>query len=659
MTEIKEKYACFKTSKVEDRCLKITREDYEGVTYPSLKECMKNCNLEEETAALDKLKANYRLKKIVEFIRPNLITTFDKMNDLPILNVDDKLYNRKLLNVDEIKMLYIILNLHKNKNIIHRNLFLEDLVKSLNGQIGLSMSITSIDSLSIKIDSDSPLIVDKSISHLLTDIIYDYDLKKKYVYHFLSDEYIDLFNKEIKSFYESDNIYLTKNVYIEKIDAVGHHTQILIKKNIHDGKIKLKVFIYDSISDGIINPISEKLEEFMNTHIKYDHSVFNLSKIYGIQNLEDSTFDDYSNHMQKLIDIHVTSIYNVINKLLKDLKSVYLDYKEKNKPFSPKAFTKFIIDTFLNKLFKTHFLINDIKIFIRKIIDIILSNEKKFLEDSKYTETFYYKYIDSLMMFFKSKSQNLSEEIDKINLKTKKIRQEIHNQYNFDFFEGNCYLWSYYTIILILINPTLEPYDIIKATYYQSSKTSRMNKLYKNMIENIQYNNREFLKSYFDIDYIKNQNIKFEKFKKKVENKKLDVELLEHTRLIYIKITNLILINILYNRIENKYLLNTIEKGCQQEYCFNEFIPQKVNEMLDKLSFDGTKLTKEFIIDIIKRGVKINDINSAILSDKSVVPYDKETLYFEPRVKISILKFKEKYLKYKNKYLQLKKLLNK
>jgi hypothetical protein len=122
MTEIKEKYACFKTSKVEDRCLKITREDYEGVTYPSLKECMKNCNLEEETAALDKLKANYRLKKIVEFIRPNLITTFDKMNDLPILNFDGKIYNRKLLNLEEIKMLYIILNSRK-PNFKNINLF--------------------------------------------------------------------------------------------------------------------------------------------------------------------------------------------------------------------------------------------------------------------------------------------------------------------------------------------------------------------------------------------------------------------------------------------------------------------------------------------------------------------------------------------------------
>jgi hypothetical protein len=61
----------------------------------------------------------------------------------------------------------------------------------------------------------------------------------------------------------------------------------------------------------------------------------------------------------------------------------------------------------------------------------------------------------------------------------------------------------------------------------------------------------------------------------------------------------------------------------------------------------------------IKRGVKINDINSAILADKSIVPYDKESLYFEPRINIQILKFKQKYLKYKNKYLQLKKLLNK
>ena len=125
MNEIKEKFACFKIDKVEDRCIKVAT-DYEGDTFPSLKDCIKNCNTREEQEKLDNLKAHYRLKTTVEFIIPKLIDTFDKMNDLPILNFDGKIYNRKVLNFEEIKMLYIILNSSK-PNFKHINLFLEDM----------------------------------------------------------------------------------------------------------------------------------------------------------------------------------------------------------------------------------------------------------------------------------------------------------------------------------------------------------------------------------------------------------------------------------------------------------------------------------------------------------------------------------------------------
>jgi hypothetical protein len=265
------------------------------------------------------------------------------------------------------------------------------------------------------------------------------------------------------------------------------------------------------------------------------------------------------------------------------------------------------------------------------------------------------------------KANNLITEIRKLHFKKKYIEQQINNKYNFDFFEGNCYLWSYYTVILILLNPTIEPYDIIKASYYQSSKISKMQKLFDRTIENIEdmENQLNYAKAYFDRDYIINQNLKFEKFKKKFERNNLDVELLEHTRIVYIKITNLILINILYNRLQNKYLLYTIEEGCNQDICQKKMIPEKVNEILDKLSFDGTKLTKESILKIVKTGKKINDINSEILKDKSIVPSDYKQVYYEPRIDpiSAVLKPKDiylkKYLKYKKKYLQLKNLFDK
>ena len=132
------------------------------------------------------------------------------MNDLPILNFDGKIYNRKLLNFDEIQMLYIILNSRK-KFVKHRNLFLEDIVKSSNGQIGSDMTITIVETSQLKISSppniSSPLPAkeiqlggnpeDATSWEVLPNIIYKLDLDKQYAFHFLSDEYKELFDKEI------------------------------------------------------------------------------------------------------------------------------------------------------------------------------------------------------------------------------------------------------------------------------------------------------------------------------------------------------------------------------------------------------------------------------------------------------------------------------
>jgi len=668
MSQLQDKYACFKVKEVEDRCIKVAT-DYEGETFPSIKECMRNCNTPEEQEKLDKLKETHRLKTTVEFIRPELIKTFDQMIDLPILNFEGKIYNRKLLNFEEIKMLYIILNIEK-LHLKQENLFLEDIVKSLNGQIGLNMTTTIVDTYKLNLDY-RPVINTKIpiVLGLPQEIIYKIDFDKNYAYHFLSDEYKELFDKEIKSFYESTNIYLIKNVIIDKFDGEpGHHTQLLIKKNITSGKTKLEVFIYDPVSNGIINPISEKIEEFLNTQIKYEHSIFNLSKIYGIQDFEKGNGDDCMKMIIKNVDVHINSITDVLKKIVIDLKSIYLEYKKNTIPFSPKAFTKFIIDKFLSKLFERHFLMNDIKKFIRQLIDSILSNEKRYLEDeSNNIDIFFDSSFADFFSKLRPKQDTLIKEISILFSKRLELEQKINNQYNFDFFEGNCYLWSYYTVILILINPTIQPYDIIKASYYQSSKTGRMQKLFEGTLENIDYmkNQTEYAKKMFDQDYIKNEKLKLEKYKKKFEENKLNVDLLEHTRLVYIKITNLILINILYNRLQNKYLLYKIQEGCQQEFCEKKMIPEKVNEILDKLSFDGTKLTKESILKIVKTGKKINDINLEILKDKSIVPSDYKQVYYEPRINplSAVLKPKDislkKYLKYKKKYLQLKKLFDK
>ena len=51
------KYTCFKTTNINERCLKTTFPINEpGYTsYPTLAECLRNCNLEDEEIALKKL----------------------------------------------------------------------------------------------------------------------------------------------------------------------------------------------------------------------------------------------------------------------------------------------------------------------------------------------------------------------------------------------------------------------------------------------------------------------------------------------------------------------------------------------------------------------------------------------------------------------------
>ena len=64
------KYICNKTLNVENRCLKTSLPiDTEIKTYSTVAECMKNCNLEDEVIALNKLKEKYKLKNLIEYIK--------------------------------------------------------------------------------------------------------------------------------------------------------------------------------------------------------------------------------------------------------------------------------------------------------------------------------------------------------------------------------------------------------------------------------------------------------------------------------------------------------------------------------------------------------------------------------------------------------------
>jgi hypothetical protein len=169
------------------------------------------------------------------------------------------------------------------------------------------------------------------------------------------------------------------------------------------------------------------------------------------------------------------------------------------------------------------------------------------------------------------------------------------------------------------MNPTINPYDIIKSSYYQSSKFNKMEDIFNsNVKDQIDYiKNKDNYENIFSDNFLKEKNKMYEELKKKFETNSLNNIFYEHSRIIYIKITNLILLNILYNRIDNKYLLFSLKTECTHKFCLTSFIPEKVNDIIDKLSFDRNKLTKEKILEKILKGIRINDLNSLILSDKT------------------------------------------
>ena len=90
----------------------------------------------------------------------------------------------------------------------------------------------------------------------------------------------------------------------------------------------------------------------------------------------------------------------------------------------------------------------------------------------------------------------------------------------YDYFNGLCQLWCYYTVVLMLINPTIDPYSIIKASFYQSSNIKKMNALYELKKADIESLKSDESESYiFDKDFIEKEMEKLENLKIKIRKR--------------------------------------------------------------------------------------------------------------------------------------------
>jgi hypothetical protein len=238
------------------------------------------------------------------------------------------------------------------------------------------------------------------------------------------------------------------------------------------------------------------------------------------------------------------------------------------------------------------------------------------------------------------------------------------------------------------MNPEINPFEIIKASYFQTNDLSKMNTIFnkvKEENENIKKNKNKDEIYMFKTDY-------FDTLKKFNEELKIDLEtdnfpkdFFDATRILYIKITNLIIFNIIYNRLQNKYLLFSIQENCNQYACVKKMVPEKVNELLNKFTISNIQLTNDNILSVVLEGKPIENLNKLILLDKEPLTNDfeegredyvfqevlrKDSVFQEVPRKDSVFQevlrknivfeegLRNKYLKYKSKYLNLKKLIS-
>jgi len=567
-----------------------------------------------------------------------LIKSFDKMRDVPILNYDGKLYTKKVFNYDEMQTLYVILQ-KDIPGLKYKNLFFENLLKFRGGTIGKMLAITNMK---------------EHFDDTGSEILYFKPRSKTYHFHFDNPEYRTDFNRELRDFYNSSNIYLYKDIKLLIQGDFGHKNFVLIKK---DEKKELQVFFFEPNTTINNYDILEKVETFLKeeiTKLDYPHKFFNLTNFYGIQHLETnngnleeefkSLTNKYFFHFESVVKIFYNFLHFITPENYHLLKETQTDNMLTVK-FLKNQFMK----SYFNKIFKEHMLYPLINSFVENIATNSVNNEINFFENFNIDEQF-----KLFMKDFKIIEFNTIKNLENIIKEKIKLQNKRNNKYNYDFFNGNCNIWSYYAMTLIIMNPEINPFEIIKASYFQTNDLSKMNTIFKETKqENKDIKNYKEPIEMFKIDFLETLKERNVLFKRKLETDGFDKGFFDVTRILYVKITNLIILNIIYNRLQNKYLLFSIQEDCKQELCVKKMVPEKVNELLNKFTISNIPLTNDNILSAVLEGKLIENLNHLILLDKEPLTDDFEESPEDFVFQQTLLR--NKYLKYKSKYLNLKK----
>jgi len=374
-----------------------------------------------------------------------------------------------------------------------------------------------------------------------------------------------------------------------------------------------------------------------------EYKFINLTSLYGIQNMEVNKFtiDMYEKELNK----YIISLKMEIMKF--DLNSELEYDNARHTPYDDikHKFKENIKHKYFNDIKQDNILHEDIDMFIDYAFRDASSSKT-----NNISPFVFYKSQLNVMHFFHKKVfpklniayQKLTELLEKSNV----IEEKIQHMYRYDYFNKNCLFWCYYTIILIIINPSIDPYDIIKISFFQSNDINDINIIYNKYVKKSSDTIEDEINKIFNIEYLDKKIAELDTFLDTLRTDPDTNVLMNHKKILYVKVTNLIILTTLYNRTYDKYLLYSV-KDNTDDFKVN-FIPQKVEEIFNNFSIAGTNQTDQIIfrntiMNNLKIGSPIDIINSAILLRRDKVFH----------LHGGVNNYYNKYLIYKNKCLQL------
>ena len=675
------KYDCDISKNLLDRC-----QEKEDGKYDDLIECQKKCYTDKECATIEKLSQNISSNNLINIIQPSIKKITKDIKDFPRLKYKNEFYDAKIMDFKYIRYLY---QLATTRNAF--NPFIMNLLNENNGII--------LDDIVIKIDGDDisvkSRIAESSIKSTLIDKMINE--KKYFGMSNVSIDYNSGVGHRILAFFKNSSIIpgsTNKKFQIFVYDPS-------FSQNNKGLRILLKF-------------LEDKITEFINngelSFSKEDVEYINLTSLYGLQNWEVPNLSDVHYNIT-FVTMYIDAFIASAKRFIKDSMNIikFIDFKKIIKDLieennNTPSFQELIIDIMnnaKNKYFATIYfivyrslkqkyinkycfttdnllifdvLINDLIYELTDEVVIYIINKLNFdfLKESQiknidelinkiydYFSKLFEEY-DKYDSIIRTVDKNIEKNFEAIKMEVTTLRNKLHDinleidnaifgHLKMDQFSGLCALWCLYTVCHIIINPIINSYDIIRYDFFQTSNSLKMKSIFqyyikKNFDQKIESN--EIISVEEDIDYlIKN--------KEKIINNANNPIIHELRYKLYIKITNFLFINILYNYNYFHGLDKYFPKFSFLQYIILNI--DDVSHTIYNMLPTSSVFMKEDIVDNdillgILQDLTINDISIKDPAFSKTIDIIKFIMSYSSSVNN---KYYHKYYKYKNKYYKL------